>query len=381
MLNIAERLNIEPKKISKQLEAKMGKVMKKGCADCGTKMKAENGTKGGKNPELPYDPFLDKVGQNPIIDRLPITYPTGDYSLKPVEDPYVNLKPSVGIPQIQPNFKMMDTTPAAINPQMVNVDPFVPQYTEEAPPSKKPSKSLSKYNKFNWLSVLPEAAVFADRIDPVFNPQINADLYTPYQVSYQDRRNLAQSDYNALIKALPNNPALAAQLQGQKRSQDDQTNAEEFRINQGIQADVIAKNNALVNDIKRLNAVSKADQVDKQLRSKAITKDRRLAALTSIASKFQQHTAENNKLKQIEAMTDYRYNPITGQFEYVGGNRNFVPGSGMASNNTNDVTYEYDADGNLIKKIVKDNSSDKDKINANKAKKNNLSKWGNIFKS
>lgn len=385
MLSIAERLGVEPKKISKQLEAKMGKVMKKGCADCGTKMKALGGTKGGQNPDLPYNEFLDKVGRNPIIDKLPITYPTGQYSALPVGDPYANLKPSVGIPAIQPEFKMMPATPEAINPQQVAIPEFTPQYNEESfvdNKKKAPSKqSLTKYNKMKMLSLLPEMSVLAERIDPVFNPQINADLYNPYQVSYQDRRNLAQADYNSLIKALPNNPALAAQLQGQKRSQDDQTNAEEFRINQGINADVIAKNNALVNDIKRLNATMAADQMDKQLRSKAVTKDRKLSALSSIVSKYQQHQAENNKLRQIESMTDYRYNPVTGEFEYVGGKKDFVPGTGVASNNSDDITEEYDNEGNLLKRIIKKKSSNKDKQEADKAKKSALSKWGNIFRS
>lgn len=168
-------------------------------------------------------------------------------------------------------------------------DPF--QWKKVEPWKINPTK-----DKLELSQIMGETAALFDRPDFVEGQRYNPDLYTPYQVSFQDRINQNSKTFNALQSTMAGNPEALATMAGQQYSANDAVLAEEFRTNQAIPNDITNKNVALLNDAKLKNISLIDQQYVRQNQAKSITKQNRTNALNSISSKILQKKASNNLL-------------------------------------------------------------------------------------
>lgn len=159
--------------------------------------------------------------------------------------------------------------------------------------------------------ILPEIAAFAqNKQEPVALQKYTPQLYVPYQMSFQDRLNDNQRTFNQLERQGRNHGAAAASALGMsKYNADNSVRAEEFRTNQGIQADTINKNVAINNDAQLKNLQLADTQYTRQAEAKARTQEITHMILNSIAGKYQQNDLQNQKLKTFENLYDYRFTP------------------------------------------------------------------------
>lgn len=225
-----------------------------------------------------YDDGLLGHRWDQIIDE--INFPQAKPSL-----PQVNLS-------TKPGNTLTPFTPykrPALDPGPEKDNPYPFQNPEEYPMSKLK-------NKMNPLQFTGEIAGLLDRPEPVKAQLYTPELYTPYQVSFQDRINEQNSTFNAIQKSLAYDPTSLATLAAQKYTANDSVKAEEFRVNQGIANDVINKNNSLLNDAKLKNLNIIDNQYVRQSTAKSITKQNKFNALSSISSKVLQNKAETNLL-------------------------------------------------------------------------------------
>lgn len=205
--------------------------------------------------------------------------------------------------------------------------------------------------------ILPEIASFAtNRVEPVALQKYTPQLYVPYQMSFQDRLNENQDSFNALTRQLTGNPSALSSIGAQKYSADNAVRAEEFRTNQGIQADTINKNITLNNQAQLTNLQLADTQYVRQAEARSKTRELNNIILNSVTSKYLQNDLNNNRLKLYENLYDYRFNPNDqgglqadyygpeAQFDYYGSRG----GSNQNGYGTRTVT-EYDANGNLKK--------------------------------
>lgn len=164
-------------------------------------------------------------------------------------------------------------------------------------------------SNFDYTQILPELyAAATNRVEPVFAQTYSPDLYQPYSVSFQDRRNLNNQTFRAVSQRLTENPSALSTLAAQKYEADNQVNAEEFRINQGIQNDIINRNTQLLNDAELTNLKIADTQYVRQAQARSNTKAVNQGVLNSISSKLLQHQLENRILQVYENLyPDYRY--------------------------------------------------------------------------
>lgn len=174
-------------------------------------------------------------------------------------------------------------------------DPF--QWQKVEPWKINPTK-----DKLELSQVMGETAALFDRPDFVEGQSYNPELYTPYQVSFQDRINQNSKTFNALQSTLSGNPEALATMAGQQYSANDAVLAEEFRTNQAISNDITNKNVTLLNDAKLKNISLIDQQYVRQNQAKSITKQNRTNALNSISSKILQKKASNNLLNTYKNM-------------------------------------------------------------------------------
>lgn len=160
----------------------------------------------------------------------------------------------------------------------------------------EPWKINPTKDKLELSQIMGETAALFDRPDFVEGQRYNPDLYTPYQVSFQDRINQNSKTFNALQSTMAGNPEALATMAGQQYSANDAVLAEEFRTNQAISNDITNKNVALLNDAKLKNISLIDQQYVRQNQAKSITKQNRTNALNSISSKILQKKASNNLL-------------------------------------------------------------------------------------
>ena len=155
--------------------------------------------------------------------------------------------------------------------------------------------SLAEPLGFN--QILPEIYTAAtNRVEPVQMQKYNPELYSPYQVSLQDRRNRNTGQFNAYRKALAYDPSSLSVLAGQEREAAVPIDAEEFRMNQAIQNDVINKNVSLLNDAKLKNLQLTDQQYVRQETAKSKTKETDFNVLSSISNKVAQNKLENKTI-------------------------------------------------------------------------------------
>lgn len=168
--------------------------------------------------------------------------------------------------------------------------------------------------------ILPELYSMAtNKEEPVWLQQYNPELYQPYQVSFQDRLNENNATFSNLTRMVKDNPSALGSLASQKYLADSGVLGEEFRTNQGIEADITAKNIALLNDSKLKNLGLADQQYVRQAQAKSNTKAQNMEVLKSVSDKL--------VLNRYEQMTQgiyenlyphYSFDPNTGEVGKVG---------------------------------------------------------------
>lgn len=173
-------------------------------------------------------------------------------------------------------------------------------------PDKKPIPTQAE--SLNMTNVLGEIyAAATNHQTPVFSQKYQPQLYTPYQVSFQDRLNQDQSTFNAVSRQLGNNnPSALGTLAGQKYAADNAIKGEEFRTNQGISSDINNKNINLENDAQLKNLGLADTQFVRQSTAASKTKELNQQIVNSLSSKYLQNQLENKKLQAYENLYDFR---------------------------------------------------------------------------
>jgi hypothetical protein len=267
----------------------------------------------------------------------------------------------------------------AQDPQIVNHDytpipmpTFIPN-TEGTPPFAKinagPDYHPDITNPTNFKAptnakgmdlgqIAPELyALGTNQQRPVRLQQYNPQLYSPYQVSFQDRLNENQASFNSLQKVLSANPEALSTLAGQKYQADQQTLGDEFRTNQQIQQDITNKNMSLLNDAQQKNLELADQQYTRQEQARSNTRAINNTVLNSISSKLHQNALEQQTIKLYENLyPNFRFG-ADGQAQYYGPDAateinwdGSATGSGSANQTT---TQRYDNQGNLRGTSVK----------------------------
>lgn len=207
-------------------------------------------------------------------------------------------------------------TDESYNPQRIDAGPYspvgpVPQHTQFTPPSNKKGLEFTQY--------LPELyAAATNKLEPVFAQKLQPELYEPYQVSFQDRRNRNTGTFRASLQSVSDNPEAVGALQAQKFQADNEVSADEFRTNQAIANDITNKNTNLINDANAKNLQLADTQFLRQSQAKSVTKATNQAIISSISSKIQQNKLENRTLGVYENLyPHYRYDENYG-LQHVG---------------------------------------------------------------
>lgn len=303
---------IADKKISEMDPDELSIVM-------GTMQKGE-GTRYGVTPRP-----IPRTPQNQPTPRVPTNTP-----FRPYEIPDVSLRTDT------PN-------PKPLNP--------VPGYDFLNPPAEKTLPTNAEPLGLN--NVLGEVYGLAtNRVEPVPAQRYEPQLFTPYQVSFQDRLNANQSVFNAQMRAVDSsNPAALGVLGAQKYQADQQVYGDEFRTNQAIAQDITNKNIALVNDANLKNLGIADTQMVRQSQARSKTRELNQMILNSLSDKYAKNELENKTLAAYENLYDYRFVPTEdgGQkATYMGPNAYFNY-QGKVDQKPQDVRRisRYDAQGNL----------------------------------
>jgi len=260
-------------------------------------------------------------------------------------------------------------------PEISNPGPFTPYTIPEMSvtpeiPQTKPVNPEAPYDRLNvpnrgklpsnveglkFNQILPELyAMATNKVEPVPAQRYEPQLYTPYQVSFQDRLNQNQAAFNAQMRALgPYNPSAMGTLAAQKYQADQAVLGDQFRTNQSIANDITNKNIALVNDANLKNLGLADTQMVRQSQARSNTKALNQTILNSLSSKYAQNDLENKRLAAYENLYDYRFVPTEDggqQATYFGPNAMFnYSGRNTTGQKAQDVRTisRYDAQGNL----------------------------------
>jgi hypothetical protein len=282
----------------------------------GTMTKGE-GTRYGVTPRVPQ-----KVPTTPLGTPTFTPYSIPDLPLRTPETPVDHMNPV-------PNYDFLDV------------------------PERKPLPSNVEGLHMNQL--LGEMyGIATNKPEPVPAQRYEPQLYTPYQVSFQDRINANQAGFNAQQRAVgAGNPAALGTLAAQKYAADSAVYGDEFRTNQGIANDITNKNIALVNDANLKNLGIADTQMVRQSQAKSKTREMNQMILNSISGKYAQNEFENKKLAAYENLYDYRFVPQEDgglSATYFGPNAMFnYAGKNNTGQKPQDVRTisRYDAKGNL----------------------------------
>lgn len=193
-----------------------------------------------------------------------------------------------------------------------------------------------------------------NKVEPVPAQFYHPELYTPYQVSFQDRINQNQATYNSLNRQLgATNPTALSAIAAQKYAADSGVKADEFRTNQAISNDITNRNIALMNDAQLKNLGIADQQMVRQSTARSKTREFNQMILNSLSSKYAQNQLEQKTLKAYENLYDFRFVPTDQnglQATYMGPDAVFNYGRNpLAQSNNADVktVSRYDRQGNL----------------------------------
>lgn len=176
------------------------------------------------------------------------------------------------------------------------------------PPQQQVLPSLADRNRLNPLDFLPEIGAILDRPDYVQGQQYTPQLMQNTSYSFQDRLNANQGTFNALARNFANNPAALATLAGQQYGANQQVLGDEFRTNQASYNQISNQNNQILNSAELQNIQLNDLQFQRQSQAQANTDASRQAALNSISNKYAVNRAQNNDIRMIENLSNYRLN-------------------------------------------------------------------------
>lgn len=223
--------------------------------------------------------------------------------------------------------------------------------------SDKKRTPYSNAKPLDLTNVLGEAyGIATNQQEPVFMQQYQPDLYTPYQVSFQDRLNNNNRTFNASQQLVGYNPEALSTLSAEVYNANNQVSADEFRTNQAISNDITNKNISLLNEAKGKNLQLADTQYVRQSQAKSNTKAINQEALNSISSKVLQNKRENNSLRVYENLyPNYRFDEKYNK-DFVGAKASEAidwQGIGTNSNATKEV-QTINPDGTLkqIKRTI-----------------------------
>lgn len=312
---------------------------------------------GGHPYRYDLGPLTDKPVSELNPDELDIVMSTmkqGEgtrYGMTSRPAPKVPITP-LGTPNFTP-YGLPDL-PLATPATPVNPANPVPTYKQlDVPEDRKIPSNVEPLHMNQILGEMYAAAT--NKVEPVPTQRYEPQLYTPYQVSFQDRINANQSAFNAQQRAVgAGNPAALGALGAQKYAADQNVYADEFRTNQAIANDITNKNIALVNDANLKNLGIADTQMVRQSTARSKTRELNQMILNSISGKYAQNEFENKRLAAYENLYDYRFVPQedgglsatyfgpNAMFNYDGRNAN-TPNSNSPSR----TITRYDAQGNL----------------------------------
>lgn len=208
----------------------------------------------------------------------------------------------------------LDYTPR-ISPIQTVQGSNTPINLQQPAPYNKPSNARG----ISPLQFAGEALALTDKVEPVQAQQYFPDLYQPYQVSFQDRLNENNANFNNVEKQLAYDPTSLSTLSAQRYGANSSVLGEEFRTNQAIANDITNKNVSLLNEAKKTNLSILDTQFVRQDTAKSKTRARKEDAISSISSKMIQKEASNNALRVYENLyPDYAFNNKTGRAQYYG---------------------------------------------------------------
>jgi len=145
-------------------------------------------------------------------------------------------------------------------------------------------------------------AMSNNQVEPVQARFYRPELDVPYDISYQDQLNENQADFNAMQRAVGNNPEALAALAAQKYGANSKILGEQFRANQAMKNQVYSGNRATLNDAQLKNLGIADQQYVRQAQAKSNTKLAMQEALNSVASKIGQNRLENRTLQTYANM-------------------------------------------------------------------------------
>jgi len=335
-------------------------------------------TGGGSYQNIPMDirntkvSELNRTGFRKLLDTItfgedskkynwentqPETPLTG-YNLPPVEvTARKNPNPNVSVPD--PFGDPNDAVPPQITPftNIPQTNTFTSSVRPVKPlgdlniPDKKRLPSLADQNKLSFGQIAPELLTLAtERRQFVPGQRYNPQLYTPYQVSFQDQLNQNQSTYSDVVSRVGNNASALGALAAQKYTADSQVMANEFRTNQEISNQITNQNTSLLNQAELTNLELQDRQFVRQTQADANTRANIRGAITSITNKSLQNNRDNNTIRLYENMFNYRPDEDLN-LQYMGDDPVFMGGLPTApQNQTNRVVY--DKNGNVMRTTV-----------------------------
>lgn len=270
---------------------------------------------------------------------------------KPLPTPQGNI-PKVPDPGPFTPYRIPEMSVTPEVPQIKPVNPVSP-YDQLEVPERRPIRSNVEPLHANQLLGEMYAAA-TNKVEPVPTQRYEPQLYTPYQVSFQDRLNQNQSAFNAQMRGVgPYNPAAIGTLAAQKYQADQAVLGDQFRTNQSIANDITNKNIATVNDANLKNLGLADTQMVRQSQARSNTKALNQTILNSISSKYAQNDLQNKRLAAYENLYDYRFVPQDDgglSATYFGPNAMFnYNGRNTTGQKPQDVRTisRYDAAGNL----------------------------------
>lgn len=188
-------------------------------------------------------------------------------------------------------------------------------------------QKTSNVEDLGLSQIAPELVAQAkNKVEPVWLQQLAPEYYQPYQVTMQDQVNENNAAFRGLEQQVGNDPASLAVLAAQKYGANSKVLADQFRTNQGIEAEVINKNTALFNETQYKNLALGDQQYVRQETAKSKTKAQDHEILSSVAAKSLQHDASMQKLALYENLYNYRFQDTDGDgIEESAVNQNAAP--------------------------------------------------------
>ena len=204
-----------------------------------------------------------------------------------------------------PNFKIKnkpkDFGDYEYNPQKVGRSNYNLELTN---PDRIQNDSYLRDLSFEQIA--PELLVAStNKPEPVFMQEYTPDLYQPYNVSFQDQLNENTATFKPLMKYNAKNPAVLATLAGEAYQRGQSALANEFRTNQGIEADIVNKNIALLNDAELKNLQLADTQYVRQDKARSNTRIQNIGILQSISDKLVQNEAEKRNFQVMKNLFPY----------------------------------------------------------------------------